>query len=104
MTPRQQLRACVVANGFLTLLWIVAVVYFSRHGVSSSTYSMGNFMQLGPNKDLNVMGIVLETWSSYTCCARRRSHWTGPATSRCSRADGGGGVLPSHYPGQLSTQ
>ena len=41
-------------------------MYFStgKHG-STTSYSMGNFMQFGPNKDLNVMGLVLNTWSSY---------------------------------------
>jgi hypothetical protein len=32
---------------------------------------MGNLMQLGPNKDLNVMGLIVNTWSSYmwfVCC------------------------------------
>lgn len=72
MNPRRQLRACVVVNGVLTLIWILAIVYFSRtEHFRSTSYSMGNFMQFGPNKNLNVMGLVLNTWLSYTlfvCC------------------------------------
>ena len=73
MTPRGMLRACVAANGSLTLAWIVAITYFSsvKRTSAITNYSMGNFMQVGPNKYLNVMGLVLDTWSSYTwfvCC------------------------------------
>ena len=72
MNSRKQLRACEAVNGVLTLSWIGAILHFSagKNG-SATSYSMGNFMQLGPNKDLNVMGLVVNTWSSYmwfVCC------------------------------------
>ena len=64
--PRVQLRACVAANGVLTLGWVGAIAYFSsKHGTTATNYSMGNFMQFGPNDNLNVMGVVLDTWPSY---------------------------------------
>ena len=73
MTPREKLRACVAMNGMLTLMWMLAILYFNTGKRTSAitSYSMGNFMQMGPNKDLNVMGLLLDTWPSYTgfvCC------------------------------------
>lgn len=56
---------CVAMNGLLTLVWGAVIGYYADSS-SGEAYSMSNFMKFGPSKSLNVMGMVIETWESYT--------------------------------------
>jgi len=64
MDTRKQLRMCVAANGLLTLVWGSIIGYYSDVS-SGEAYSMSNFMQFGPSRSLNVMGMVIDTWEAY---------------------------------------
>ena len=64
MHLRNQLRMCVAMNGLLTLVWGSIIGHYADAS-SGDAYSMSNFIQFGPSKSLNVMGMVIDTWESY---------------------------------------
>ena len=63
---KNQLRLCVFANGMLTAIWMVIIIHFSTKETGDiPSYSMANFMRFGPNPDLVVLSLIINTWSSY---------------------------------------